>query len=58
MREIVHSVHMHMYRCVKVLVFSTEMFAVCGDGSLVHHYYWCDGWPDCPDNHADELYCK
>ena len=41
-----------------VLVCFTEMFVVCGDGSRVHRYYWCDGWPDCPDNHADELNCK
>ncbi|XP_050706973.1 G-protein coupled receptor GRL101-like [Eriocheir sinensis] len=32
-------------------------FAVCGSGSRVHRYYWCDGWPHCSDNHADELNC-
>ncbi|XP_045121352.1 LOW QUALITY PROTEIN: G-protein coupled receptor GRL101-like [Portunus trituberculatus] len=34
-----------------------EDFAVCGSGSRVHRFYWCDGWPDCADNHADELNC-
>ncbi|XP_069948174.1 G-protein coupled receptor GRL101 isoform X2 [Cherax quadricarinatus] len=34
-----------------------EDFAVCGSGARVHRYYWCDGWPDCRDNHADELHC-
>ncbi|XP_076044816.1 G-protein coupled receptor GRL101-like [Oratosquilla oratoria] len=32
-------------------------FVVCGSGARVHRFYWCDGWPDCPDNHADELEC-
>ncbi|XP_045121392.1 G-protein coupled receptor GRL101-like [Portunus trituberculatus] len=32
-------------------------FAVCGSGARVHRYYWCDGWPHCSDNHADELNC-
>lgn len=36
---------------------TTEDFAVCGSGSRVHRFFWCDGWPDCPDNHADELHC-
>ncbi|XP_069171156.1 G-protein coupled receptor GRL101 [Procambarus clarkii] len=34
-----------------------EDFAECGSGARVHRFYWCDGWPDCPDNHADELHC-
>ncbi|XP_064080613.1 G-protein coupled receptor GRL101-like [Macrobrachium nipponense] len=32
-------------------------FAICGSGARVHRYYWCDGWPDCTDNQADELHC-
>ncbi|XP_068222848.1 G-protein coupled receptor GRL101-like [Palaemon carinicauda] len=32
-------------------------FAICGSGARVHRYYWCDGWPDCADNQADELHC-
>ncbi|XP_071537001.1 G-protein coupled receptor GRL101-like [Panulirus ornatus] len=34
-----------------------EDFAVCGSGRRVHRFFWCDGWPDCEDNHADELNC-
>lgn len=33
-------------------------FVECGDGTLVHKFYWCDGWPECSDNHADELKCE
>ncbi|CAL4182568.1 unnamed protein product, partial [Meganyctiphanes norvegica] len=33
-------------------------FRRCGSGLLVHRFYWCDGWPDCHDNHADELNCS
>ncbi|XP_068207301.1 G-protein coupled receptor GRL101-like isoform X2 [Palaemon carinicauda] len=29
----------------------------CGSGRRVHRFFWCDGWPDCSDNHADELNC-
>ncbi|ROT69529.1 G-protein coupled receptor, partial [Penaeus vannamei] len=32
-------------------------FAVCGNGKRVHRHWWCDGWTDCEDNHADELDC-
>ncbi|XP_071549649.1 uncharacterized protein [Panulirus ornatus] len=32
-------------------------FAVCESGAKVHRFFWCDAWPDCPDNHADELHC-
>ncbi|XP_024084029.1 G-protein coupled receptor GRL101-like isoform X2 [Cimex lectularius] len=35
-----------------------ENFVQCGDGSRIHKQYWCDGWPNCPDNHADELNCS
>ncbi|XP_073968909.1 G-protein coupled receptor GRL101-like isoform X2 [Rhodnius prolixus] len=31
---------------------------MCRDGSRVHRSYWCDGWPDCPGNHADEWNCE
>nr|ARK36624.1 G-protein coupled receptor GRL101 [Sagmariasus verreauxi] len=34
-----------------------EDFAVCGSGRRVHRYFWCNGWPECDDNHADELNC-
>lgn len=34
-----------------------EDFAVCGSGWKVHRFFWCDGWPECEDNHADELNC-
>ncbi|CAL4068093.1 unnamed protein product [Meganyctiphanes norvegica] len=34
-----------------------EDFRECGSGSRIHRSYWCDGWPDCQDNHADELHC-
>ncbi|XKL63724.1 hypothetical protein PGB90_006088 [Kerria lacca] len=34
-----------------------EHFVECGDGSLRHKYVHCDNWPDCADNHADELNC-
>jgi hypothetical protein len=47
-----------MFCTLCVLVCFTEMFVVCGDGTRVHRYYWCDGRPDCMDNHADELNCK
>uniref|UniRef100_T1JLT2 G-protein coupled receptors family 1 profile domain-containing protein n=1 Tax=Strigamia maritima TaxID=126957 RepID=T1JLT2_STRMM len=30
----------------------------CSDQSLIHRYFWCDEWPDCKDNHADELNCR
>ncbi|KAI5737359.1 hypothetical protein M8J76_012726 [Diaphorina citri] len=33
-------------------------FATCADGSRVHRFFWCNGWPDCTDNHADELNCR
>ncbi|KAF6202510.1 hypothetical protein GE061_002906 [Apolygus lucorum] len=36
---------------------SHDKFVICGDGKRKHKYYWCDGWPDCPDNQADEIYC-
>ncbi|KAG8305466.1 hypothetical protein J6590_069358 [Homalodisca vitripennis] len=36
----------------------SDAFVDCGDGTRVHRYYWCDGWPHCPTNHADELNCK
>ncbi|XP_047106364.1 G-protein coupled receptor GRL101-like [Schistocerca piceifrons] len=32
-------------------------FSICGDGTRVHKFFWCDGWPHCHDNHADELNC-
>ncbi|XP_068207436.1 G-protein coupled receptor GRL101-like [Palaemon carinicauda] len=32
-------------------------FVSCGSGRRVHRFFWCDGWPDCTDNHADELNC-
>ncbi|XP_049852318.1 G-protein coupled receptor GRL101-like [Schistocerca gregaria] len=32
-------------------------FRICGDGTRVHKFFWCDGWPHCHDNHADELNC-
>ncbi|XP_054287208.1 G-protein coupled receptor GRL101-like [Macrosteles quadrilineatus] len=35
-----------------------DSFADCEDGTKVHRYYWCDGWPHCTQNHADELNCK
>lgn len=41
-----------------VVMMVSEDFAVCGSGSRVHRYYWCDGWPHCSDNHADELNCE
>lgn len=25
---------------------------------MVHSTFWCDGWPECADNHADELICN
>ncbi|KAL1129017.1 hypothetical protein AAG570_013549, partial [Ranatra chinensis] len=36
---------------------SSDAFVLCGDGSQKHRSYWCDDWPDCPDNHADEKNC-
>lgn len=30
----------------------------CGDKTLMHQYFQCDDWPDCRDNHADELNCR
>uniref|UniRef100_A0A8D8WWW8 G-protein coupled receptor GRL101 n=2 Tax=Cacopsylla melanoneura TaxID=428564 RepID=A0A8D8WWW8_9HEMI len=33
-------------------------FVTCGNGNRVHRFFWCNGWPDCPDNHADELNCR
>lgn len=38
--------------------FFPDDFVMCRDGSRVHRSYWCDGWPDCPGNHADEWNCK
>ncbi|XP_043206436.1 G-protein coupled receptor GRL101-like [Amphibalanus amphitrite] len=32
-------------------------FVTCGNGGRVHRGYWCDGWPECGDNHADEARC-
>lgn len=36
----------------------TGDFVKCGGSQLVHSTYWCDGWPECTDNHADELFCN
>ncbi|XP_069175478.1 G-protein coupled receptor GRL101 [Procambarus clarkii] len=34
-----------------------EDFVVCASRRRVHRFFWCDGWPDCADTHADELNC-
>ncbi|XP_071443294.1 G-protein coupled receptor GRL101-like [Hetaerina americana] len=36
----------------------TDDFVICGDGTKVHRYYWCDGWPDCSWDFKDELHCN
>lgn len=33
-------------------------FVKCGGNQSVHSTFWCDGWPECTDNHADELFCN
>lgn len=33
-------------------------FIKCGGSHSVHSTFWCDGWPECIDNHADELLCN
>uniref|UniRef100_T1KE57 G-protein coupled receptors family 1 profile domain-containing protein n=1 Tax=Tetranychus urticae TaxID=32264 RepID=T1KE57_TETUR len=32
-------------------------FKDCGDGNRAHKSVWCDGYVNCPKNHADELNC-
>ncbi|XP_069980954.1 G-protein coupled receptor GRL101-like [Penaeus vannamei] len=34
-----------------------EYFRVCSSGKRIHRFYWCDGYADCEDNHADEMDC-
>ncbi|XP_046988472.1 G-protein coupled receptor GRL101-like [Schistocerca americana] len=34
-----------------------DFFRICGDGTRVHRFFWCDDWTHCADNHADELNC-
>ncbi|XP_042207476.1 G-protein coupled receptor GRL101-like [Homarus americanus] len=49
--------HPHCKDATDELHCLPEDFAVCGSGARVHRYFWCDGWPDCRDNHADEFNC-
>ncbi|XP_053204523.1 G-protein coupled receptor GRL101-like [Panonychus citri] len=35
-----------------------EHFKDCGDGNRAHVSVWCDGYANCPKNHADELNCR
>ncbi|KAF2358594.1 Low-density lipoprotein (LDL) receptor class A repeat [Trinorchestia longiramus] len=44
--------NMSLCRCLPAVDFVT-----CASGRRVHRYFWCDGWPDCDDNHADEAVC-
>lgn len=47
------SIHIKAY-----ISLITGDFVKCGGSKLVHSTFWCDGWPECTDNHADELNCN
>lgn len=49
---------LYLHKWLIIFLLVSGDFIKCGGSQLVHRAFWCDGWPECTDNHADELSCN
>ena len=50
--------HTSRHNCIATLIYLCYIFSMCENSDCILNTYVCDGYTDCSDNNADEIYCN